>query len=141
MEARKLPAEKLSAGGGGALDRFWPVMDGYVIASDQYKLYKAGKYNDTPALIGTNSNEGAIWVHSTTAEAYTAYLKKGFGPFADRILAAYPADSGEQALQSATRRMAGNRLCVGYLVLGAPSISNWEGPGVRLLFQPPATLP
>jgi para-nitrobenzyl esterase len=100
VEARKLPAEKLSAAGGGALDRFWPVMDGYVIAGDQYKLYQAGKYNDTPALIGTNSNEGAIWVHSTTAEAYTAYLRKGFGPFVDRILAAYPADSEGQALQS-----------------------------------------
>jgi len=100
VEARKLSAERLSAAGGGALDRFWPVMDGYVIAGDQYKLYQAGKYNDTPALIGTNSNEGAIWVHSTTAEAYTAYLKEMFGPFADRILAAYPADSEGQALQS-----------------------------------------
>jgi para-nitrobenzyl esterase len=99
-EARKLPAERLSSAGGGALDRFWPVMDGYVIVGDQYKLYQAGNYNDTPALIGTNSDEGALFIHSTTAEAYTAFVKKRFGLFADRILATYPADSEERALQS-----------------------------------------
>jgi para-nitrobenzyl esterase len=98
-EARKLPAKAVSAAGGGILDRFWPVLDGYAIVDDQYKLYRAGKYNDTPVLVGTNSNEGFIWLHSTTPEAYTAFVTKRFGAFAPAIFAVYPA-SPEQALRS-----------------------------------------
>jgi|GEM_PF-5070514 len=52
---RELDAEKLPIGMnmGGA----WPIIDGYVIPDDQYKLYKEGKYNSTPMLIGYNSDE------------------------------------------------------------------------------------
>ena len=35
-----------------------------MIPDDQYKLYAAGKYNDTPILVGYNSDEGAsFWVN------------------------------------------------------------------------------
>ena len=98
-EARKLSAQAVSAAGGGILDRFWPVLDGYVIVDDQYKLYRAGKYNDTPVLVGSNSDEGFVWLHSTTPEEYTAFINKKFSPFARPILAMYPA-SPEQALRS-----------------------------------------
>jgi len=73
-EARKLSAQAVSAAGGGILDRFWPVLDGYVIVDDQYKLYRVGKYNDTAVLVGSNSDEGFIWLHSTTPEQYTAFI-------------------------------------------------------------------
>jgi para-nitrobenzyl esterase len=99
-DARKLPAAALSKAGGGVLDRFWPVLDGYVIVDDQYKLYRAGKYNDTPVLIGTNSDEGAVFVNSTTPAAYVDFVRSRFGPFADQIFAAYPGGSEEQALRS-----------------------------------------
>jgi len=36
----------------------WPIIDGWVIPDDQYKLYSAGKYNDTPILVAYNSDEG-----------------------------------------------------------------------------------
>ena len=36
----------------------WPIVDGYVIPDDQYKLYEAGRYNDVALLIGYNSDEG-----------------------------------------------------------------------------------
>jgi para-nitrobenzyl esterase len=98
-EARKLPAKAISAAGGAILDRFWPVLDGQVIVDDQYKLYRAGKYNDIPILVGTNSDEGAIRLRSTTLEAYTAFVTKRFGAFAPAIFAVYPA-TPEQALRS-----------------------------------------
>ena len=44
-----------TAGGQG----FWPVFDGNVLPGDQYKLYQAGRFNDTNVLIGTNSDEGS----------------------------------------------------------------------------------
>ena len=32
---------------------YWPVIDGYVITDDLYKLYSAGTYSDIPVLIGS----------------------------------------------------------------------------------------
>jgi para-nitrobenzyl esterase len=99
-KGRKLPAEAIRNGGRNGFERFWAVLDGYAIVDDQYKLYRAGKYNDMPVLIGSNSDEGAAFVQSTTPEAYKAFVKAGFGPFAGQILAAYPGGSDEEALRS-----------------------------------------
>ena len=100
-DARKMSAESilksLPPGLGGG---FWPNFDGYVLPGDQYNLYEAGRYNDTPVLIGTNSDEGALFVATTTAAAYTASVRTGYGDYADKILAAYPAGSDAEALRS-----------------------------------------
>ena len=55
--------------GGG----FWPIFDGDVLPADQYVLYSAGKFNDTPVLIGTNSDEGALFSRGSARRA--AYEK------------------------------------------------------------------
>jgi hypothetical protein len=56
-EMRRLPPDKLvTAGPGGGVA--WPIMDGWIVPDDQYKLYQAGRYNDTPTLVGYNSDEG-----------------------------------------------------------------------------------
>lgn len=82
---------------------FWPVCDGHVIVDDPYRLYKKGDYNDVDVLIGTNSNEGAIFVHGVNAEKHKASLKATFGPLVENALAVYPATSDAIALQSARR--------------------------------------
>src|SRR5688500_15628645 len=47
--ARQLPAERIRAAGGPALQgAFWPVFDGDVLPGDQYQLYQAKRFNDTP---------------------------------------------------------------------------------------------
>lgn len=79
----------------------WPVFDNYVLPGDQYKLYEAGRYNDTPVLAGTNSDEGALFVPAIKAAAYQAGIRTGYGEYADKILAAYPASSDAEALRSA----------------------------------------
>ena len=57
--ARALSADKVQAGQGPGLGGgFWPVDDGDVLPGDQYVLYSQGHFNDTPVLIGTNSDEG-----------------------------------------------------------------------------------
>jgi para-nitrobenzyl esterase len=84
--------------GGG----FWPNADGYVLPGDQYKLYQAGRFNDTPVLIGTNSDEGALFNRgTTTAEAFEKQIRGDYGKFADGILAAYPHATDAEATQSA----------------------------------------
>jgi para-nitrobenzyl esterase len=87
-ELRKIAPEKLPAGwGSGAA---WPIVDGWVIADDQYKLYSAGKYNDTPILVGYNSDEGASFSPPKTPADYIASTKKRYVKFAADLLKAYP---------------------------------------------------
>jgi para-nitrobenzyl esterase len=103
-DARKLSAAEIykhmgpGLGGGG---RWWPNFDGYVLLGDQYKLYEEGKYNDTPILVGTNADEGALFVASTDMQKYKASVESGYGEFAHNILAVYPDGSEQQALRSA----------------------------------------
>jgi para-nitrobenzyl esterase len=79
----------------------WPVLDGYVIAGDQYKLYVEGRYNRTPILIGINSDEGVSFNAPPTLKPYLEQTRARYGPFAERLLAAYPADSDATAKQAA----------------------------------------
>jgi para-nitrobenzyl esterase len=100
-DARKLSADDILKGSPPGLGGAWPDFDGYVLLGDQYKLYEADRYNDTPVLIGTNADEGALFVPTATVAAYTANVRAAYGDYADKILAAYPANSDAQALRSA----------------------------------------
>jgi para-nitrobenzyl esterase len=83
-ELRKLAPDKLPGGRG------WPIIDGWVIPDDQSKLYAAGKYNDTPILVGYNSDEGASFSPPKTPEDYIKGVQTRFGKFADDLIKAYP---------------------------------------------------
>jgi para-nitrobenzyl esterase len=87
-ELRNLPADKLPGGRGMGMS--WPIVDGYVIPDDQYKLYQAGKYNDTPILVGYNSDEGLSFSPPKTPEDYINGVKTRYGKFADDLIKAYP---------------------------------------------------
>jgi para-nitrobenzyl esterase len=90
--ARGLDAGKIqTALGPGLQGGFWPVFDGKILPGDEYELYKAGRFNDTPVLIGTNSDEGALFaVPGVTTALFEKQIRDGFGTHADAILAAYP---------------------------------------------------
>jgi para-nitrobenzyl esterase len=90
---RKIAADKLPAAGRG-MGMSWPIIDGWVIPNDQYKLYEAGRFNDTPILVGYNSDEGASFSPPRTSEDYIAGVTNRYGPFAESLLKAYPAGSG-----------------------------------------------
>lgn len=68
----------------------WPIVDGWVIPDDQHRLYEARRFNDTPILVGYNSDEGASFSAGRTPQEYEANVRKRYGPFADKLLAAYP---------------------------------------------------
>jgi para-nitrobenzyl esterase len=105
-ELRVVDPAKLPAGfGSGAA---WPIIDGFVIPDDQHKLYEAGRYNDVPILVGYNSDEGLSFSREKTPEEYRENVRKRFGPFADRLLAAYPdaADSVPKTARDLTRDAA-----------------------------------
>src|SRR5215471_14029646 len=102
--AREMAADKIQAAQGpglAATDSFWPVFDGDVLPGDQYELYQAKKFNDTPVLIGTNSDEGALFLPpGVTAARFEQLARDGFGPQADAILAAYPHATDAEAVKS-----------------------------------------
>ncbi|HXA76937.1 MAG TPA: carboxylesterase/lipase family protein [Candidatus Acidoferrales bacterium] len=100
-DARKKSADEILKSSAPGLGGSWPNFDGYVLLGDQYKLYEASHFNDTPILIGTNADEGALFVPSITAAAYESNVRAGFADYADKILAAYPAGSDAEALRSA----------------------------------------
>ncbi len=101
-DARKLPADKLPAvrGLGGS----WPIVDGYIIPDDQYKLYQARKFNDVAILVGYNSDEGASFSPPRTPEDYVSQTKTRYGKFADALVKAYPA--GETTVPKTARDLA-----------------------------------
>ena len=98
-DARKLSAEDIQKAlppglGGG----FWPTVDGDVLPGDQYVLYSQGKFNDTPVLIGTNSDEGATFSRGgTTSAAFEKTIHDGYGEGANKILAANPHSTDADA--------------------------------------------
>jgi len=101
-ELRKVEAEKLIPQG-WTLPGGWPIVDGYVIPGDQYELYEAGQYNDVPALIGYNSDEGLSFPAGRTPEEFIASVNSRFGPFADTLLKAYPV--GESGIPRSARNL------------------------------------
>jgi para-nitrobenzyl esterase len=101
-DLRKVEADKLPSGWG--LGSAWPIIDGYVIPDDQYKLYEAKKYNDVPILVGYNSDEGASFSREKSPEEFIAGVKNRYGKFADDLLKAYPI--GETTIPKTARDLA-----------------------------------
>ncbi|HET7534995.1 MAG TPA: carboxylesterase family protein [Candidatus Didemnitutus sp.] len=101
-DLRKLPPDKLPPGwGSGAA---WPIVDGWVIPDDQHRLYEAGKYNSVDILVGYNSDEMLAFPRDKTPAEYRASTEKRYGPFAEKLLAAYPA--GQDTMPKTTRDLA-----------------------------------
>jgi para-nitrobenzyl esterase len=68
----------------------WPIVDGYVIPDDQFRMYEAGNFNDTPVLVGYNSDEGAIFTRTKDPKEFIESVQQRYGKFADALLKAYP---------------------------------------------------
>lgn len=101
-ELRKLAPDQLP--GGRGLGMSWPIIDGWVIPDDQYKLYEAAKYNDTPILVGYNSDEGASFSPPRTPEEYITGVQRRYGKFADALIKAYPV--GTNSVPKTARDLA-----------------------------------
>lgn len=97
-QMRKVSGEELIKATNGW--QFWPVVDGYAITGDIYKLYEEGNYNDVDVIVGYNSDEGSLFIHQMTMDAYNSMAGQ-FGPYADRFREAYPATNDKEAVYAA----------------------------------------
>jgi para-nitrobenzyl esterase len=99
--ARALSAEAIQKDTKG-MGSFRPVADGVTIVENPYEAFEAGKFNDTPILVGTNSNEGGLFVtQKTTSPEFEKMVRTRFGASADAILKAYPHATDAEATRSA----------------------------------------
>ena len=72
-----------------------------MLPGDEYDLYEARRFNDTPVLIGTNSDEGASFARpGVTKASFEEQVRASYGKQADAILSAYPHATDEEAMQS-----------------------------------------
>lgn len=101
-ELRNMVADSLPSGWG--MGSAWPIIDGYVIPDDQYKLYEAVKYNDTPILVGYNSDEGLSFARTKDPKEFVAGVKERYGRFTDDLLKAYPV--GDTTVPKTARDLA-----------------------------------
>ena len=93
--ARSISADRLiaAANGSGQL-RFAPLIDGDLVRKSNLELYRAGRFNDTPILIGFNSDDrdSDIPANATTAAFEEQYrsLPAECASLAKAVVAGYP---------------------------------------------------
>jgi para-nitrobenzyl esterase len=100
--ARTLSSDVVQRSAGSMQNsEFWPVYDGYVLPGDVYELYQLNRFSDTPILIGTNSDEGALFAQpGITSASFTAQVRDGYGAKANTVLSAYPSNNDAEAATS-----------------------------------------
>ncbi len=99
--ARALSAETIQKDTQG-MGSFRPVADGETIVENPYEMFEAGKFNDTPILVGTNSNEGGLFVTQiVTGTGFEKMVRGSYGASAEDILKVYPHDMESDATRAA----------------------------------------
>jgi len=97
---RTLDAAKVVTAARGIIGIGWPVLDRWVIPDDQVIMYANNKYNDTPIMVGINSDEGASFSRTTNDDQLKAMIQRRFGPFAEKLLKIYPPDANGSLKQA-----------------------------------------
>ncbi len=101
---RELPADEVLK---AAMDRsryavppFFPVIDNYFLPDTIPNIYADGKQAHIPMIAGWNANENRP-ATVPTADSFTVQAHTDYGPDALKFLAAYPASTDAEAIQSA----------------------------------------
>ena len=139
-DLRKLSADEVQTASRGTQGTGWPIVDGYVIPDDQYKLYQAKRFNDTPILVGYNSDEGLSFGVPATPDAYREATRNRYGPRAESLLKAYPTDP-DKVSKTGSRPDPRRRLRLANLELGAPRSQAGQEQGVPVLLRSASRLP
>jgi para-nitrobenzyl esterase len=108
--ARALTAGALEAATDAPGARRFPTADdGYVVPGNQVDLWQSGRFNDTPILTGSTSDESFSGAKPSTPERFEKAVRSTYGSHADAILMAYPHSTEADATRAAKflRRDAG----------------------------------
>jgi para-nitrobenzyl esterase len=101
---RKLEPEQFLKDGSGTMH---PIIDGYVLPQETFATFAAGRQNDVPLLIGSNADEGKIFITGKDVKLATfgEDIGKALGgdvvrELADADLKIYPAANDREARES-----------------------------------------
>jgi para-nitrobenzyl esterase len=100
---RKLQPEQFLKGGIAGTTH--PIIDGYVVPEEPYAAFAAGRQNDVPTLIGSNSDEGRPMIAGLDVKlaTFAEDIGNAFGGssvvrgLAQDYLKVYPATTGREA--------------------------------------------
>ena len=96
--ARKLAASDIQK---VKLEPCWPVADGETIVGDPYIRYQRGDFNDTPILVGTNSDDGGMFAPLLPSpEKFEKLVRATLGRGAELVLGVYPHSTQVEAARS-----------------------------------------
>ncbi|HUI63463.1 MAG TPA: carboxylesterase/lipase family protein [Bacteroidota bacterium] len=79
--------------------RMGPAIDGYVLPRDPMDTFAAGEENNVPVLLGSNADEGTLFIQEIPIKSPLGYQiaqKMIFGDFADRVIQMFPVQSPEE---------------------------------------------
>jgi para-nitrobenzyl esterase len=93
--ARSISVDRLiEASGGSASSTFTPLIDGNIVRASNVELYRAGLFNDTPILIGFNSDDrdsdAPVGATSAAFEEQYRSFPPECGSLAKAVVAGYP---------------------------------------------------
>ncbi len=103
--ARLISTERIfHAASAGSGFKFWAVLDGEIVNAPNAELYRAGRFNDVPTLVGFNSGEGAgVAPPDTTAKSFSEIGKdapQACAPKIAAVLARYAHNTDAAAVKA-----------------------------------------
>jgi para-nitrobenzyl esterase len=104
--------------------RWYPTVDGVVLPDDPMTLFATGAFNKVPTIIGTNRNEGTLFITQTIPPpvdpvTLTLFAESNFPGKGSTIAAAYPASDFGGSNDAAGAELLGD----GYFVCPARRVA------------------
>jgi len=107
-----------------------PIRDGWVIPRDERDAFAAGHYHPVPIIVGTNRDEGTVFVGAwpvTNLAAYRAFIAENFGAAADAAFRQYPATSDAEVLPRVAEMFADTQFNYGAWALARGMARSGKG--------------
>jgi para-nitrobenzyl esterase len=139
-ELRNLPPEKLMEAAKKTPGiPFSPVIDGKFLTESLPETYAASRQAHVPSIIGWNRDERTGTLSKDmTADKWKAYAKEHYGEHADQFLAAFPANTDEQAVRSADDFTTNAFIALGGWKWAEAQSKTGQSPVYRYRFDRPA---
>jgi para-nitrobenzyl esterase len=140
-ELKAMPAAELvEAAKKKPVGWFSPVIDGRVVTEAVPATYTAGKQAHVPLLAGWNRDERAGTLSKgMTAEKWKTFAAEHYGKQADEFLAAFPAKTDEEAVQSADAYTTEEFIALGTWEWVEAQVKTGDAQVYRYHFELPAT--
>jgi len=118
---------------------FSAVVDGFFLPESLPDAYAAGRQAHVPSIVGWNRDERAGTLSKgMTAEKWRAYATEHYGAKADDFLAAFPANTDEQAVRSADDLTTNSFIAMGAWKWVEGQRKTGQAPVYRYRFDRPA---